>query len=128
MTDRARDVNRKFYKNQLLLSLPPPLSPPLKPASNEAMPASSPPSAPAITVKDDIVVGLNDPELKELGGDAGSIAKAIAAKGSLPAGLVQQREWAVQLRQGRAVSGGHVRECESTTRRGGLTQSRRRTP
>ena len=36
-----------------------------------------------VTVKDDIVVGLNDAELKELGGDAGSIAKAIAAKGSL---------------------------------------------
>jgi hypothetical protein len=36
-----------------------------------------------ITVKDDITVGLNDAELKELGGDAGSIAKAIAAKGSL---------------------------------------------
>jgi hypothetical protein len=36
-----------------------------------------------ITVKDDIVVGLNDAELKEMGGDAGGIAKAIAAKGSL---------------------------------------------
>jgi hypothetical protein len=36
-----------------------------------------------VTVKDDIVVGLNDAELKELGGDAGAIAKAIAAKGSL---------------------------------------------
>jgi len=36
-----------------------------------------------VTVKDDIVVGLNDAELKELGGDAGGIAKAIAAKGSL---------------------------------------------
>src|ERR1700690_3905308 len=35
------------------------------------------------TVKNEIVVGLNDAELKDLGGDAGSIAKAIAAKGSL---------------------------------------------
>jgi len=36
-----------------------------------------------ITVKDEITVGLNDAELKDLGGDAGGIAKAIAAKGSL---------------------------------------------
>lgn len=36
-----------------------------------------------ITVKDDIVVGLNDAELKELGGDAGGIAKAIASKATL---------------------------------------------
>jgi hypothetical protein len=36
-----------------------------------------------VTVKDEIVVGLNDAELKDLGGDAGGIAKAIAAKGSL---------------------------------------------
>jgi hypothetical protein len=36
-----------------------------------------------VTVKDEIIVGLNDAELKELGGDAGGIAKAIAAKGSL---------------------------------------------
>jgi hypothetical protein len=36
-----------------------------------------------ITVKDEIVIGLNDAELKDLGGDAGGIAKAIAAKGSL---------------------------------------------
>ena len=36
-----------------------------------------------ISVKDEIVIGLNDAELKELGGDAGGIAKAIAAKGSL---------------------------------------------
>jgi len=36
-----------------------------------------------VTVKDDIVVGLNEAELKDLGGDAGGIAKAIAAKGSL---------------------------------------------
>ena len=36
-----------------------------------------------VTVKDDIIVGLNDAELKDLGGDAGGIAKAIAAKGSL---------------------------------------------
>ena len=36
-----------------------------------------------VTVKDEIVVGLSDAELKELGGDAGAIAKAIAAKGSI---------------------------------------------
>lgn len=36
-----------------------------------------------VTVKDEIVVGLNDAELKEFGGDAGGIAKAIASKGSL---------------------------------------------
>jgi hypothetical protein len=36
-----------------------------------------------ITVKDEIIIGLNDAELKEFGGDAGGIAKAIAAKGSL---------------------------------------------
>lgn len=36
-----------------------------------------------ITVNDEIVVGLSDAKLKEFGGDAGSIAKAIAAKGSL---------------------------------------------
>jgi hypothetical protein len=35
-----------------------------------------------VTVKDEITVGLNDAELKEFG-DAGGIAKAIAAKGSL---------------------------------------------
>jgi hypothetical protein len=36
-----------------------------------------------VTAKDDITVGLNDAELKEMGGDAGGIAKALAAKGSL---------------------------------------------
>jgi hypothetical protein len=36
-----------------------------------------------VTVKDAVIVGLNDAELAELGGDAGGIAKAIAAKGSL---------------------------------------------
>jgi hypothetical protein len=36
-----------------------------------------------VTVKDEIVIGLNDAELKELGGDAGGIAKAIASKGTL---------------------------------------------
>lgn len=36
-----------------------------------------------VTVKDEIIVGLNDSELKELGGDAGGIAKAIASKGTL---------------------------------------------
>jgi hypothetical protein len=36
-----------------------------------------------ITAKDEIVVGLNDAELSEFGGDAGGIARAMAAKGSL---------------------------------------------
>ena len=36
-----------------------------------------------VTVKDEIIVGLNDAELKDMGGDAGGIAKAIAAKGTL---------------------------------------------
>jgi hypothetical protein len=36
-----------------------------------------------VTVKDEIVVGLNDAELKEFGGDAGGIAKAIASKGAV---------------------------------------------
>lgn len=47
-----------------------------------------------VTVKDEIVVGLNDAELKELGGDAGGIAKAIAAKGSLSV-------WQYAVRQGK---------------------------
>jgi hypothetical protein len=36
-----------------------------------------------ITTQDEIVIGLNDAELKDLGGDAGGIAKTLAAKGSL---------------------------------------------
>src|SRR5450631_1953635 len=48
-----------------------------------AAPASAETLFKIITVKDDITVGLNDAELKDLGGDAGGIAKAIAAKGSL---------------------------------------------
>ena len=36
-----------------------------------------------VTVKDEVIVGLNVAELSELGGDAGAIAKAIASKGSL---------------------------------------------
>ena len=36
-----------------------------------------------VTVKDEVIVGLNDAELKEMGGDAAGIAKALAAKGSL---------------------------------------------
>jgi hypothetical protein len=36
-----------------------------------------------VTVNDEVVVGLNDAELAELGGDAGGIPKAIASKGSL---------------------------------------------
>lgn len=48
-----------------------------------AMPATAETLFKIVTVKDDIVVGLNDAELKDLGGDAGGIARAIAAKGSL---------------------------------------------
>jgi len=48
-----------------------------------AAPASAETLFKIVTVKDEFVVGLNDAELKDLGGDAGSIAKAIAAKGSL---------------------------------------------
>jgi hypothetical protein len=48
-----------------------------------ALPASAETLFKIVTVKDEIIVGLNDAELKELGGDAGSIAKAIAAKGAL---------------------------------------------
>jgi hypothetical protein len=36
-----------------------------------------------VTVKDEIVVGLNDAELAELGGDAGALAKSIASRGSI---------------------------------------------
>lgn len=36
-----------------------------------------------VTVKDEIVVGLNAVELKEYGGDAAGLAKAIAANGAL---------------------------------------------
>jgi hypothetical protein len=36
-----------------------------------------------VTAKDDVVVGVNDAEWKELGGNASGIAKAIAAKGAL---------------------------------------------
>lgn len=50
-------------------------------------PATAPASAETlfkvITTQDEIVIGLNDAELKEFGGDAGGIAKALAAKGSL---------------------------------------------
>ena len=36
-----------------------------------------------ITVKDEIIVGLNDAELKDMGGDAAGVAKALASKGTL---------------------------------------------
>jgi hypothetical protein len=36
-----------------------------------------------ITVKDEIVIGLNGSELGEIGQDAGAVAKALAAKGEL---------------------------------------------
>jgi hypothetical protein len=48
-----------------------------------ALPASAETLLKIITVKDEVIVGLNDAELKDLGGDAGGIAKAIHAKGSL---------------------------------------------
>ncbi|HEY7230271.1 MAG TPA: hypothetical protein VH558_07880 [Pseudolabrys sp.] len=48
-----------------------------------AVPVSAETLFKIVTVKDEIVVGLNDAELKDFGGDAGGIAKAIAAKGSL---------------------------------------------
>jgi hypothetical protein len=51
--------------------------------SGLCVPASAETLFKIVTVKDDVTVGLNDAELKELGGDAGGIAKAIAAKGSL---------------------------------------------
>jgi fatty acid/phospholipid biosynthesis enzyme len=47
-----------------------------------------------ITVKDDIVIGLSDAELKALGGaDAGAVAHAIAQKGDLAA-------WQYNVRRG----------------------------
>ena len=48
-----------------------------------AVPVSAETLFKIVTVKDEIVVGLNDAELKDFGGDAGGIAKAIAAKGAL---------------------------------------------
>lgn len=48
-----------------------------------SLPASAETLFKIVTVKDDVVVGLNDAELKDFGGDAGGIAKAIASKGSL---------------------------------------------
>jgi hypothetical protein len=48
-----------------------------------AAPASAETLFKIVTVKDDVTIGLNDAELKDLGGDAGGIAKAIASKGSL---------------------------------------------
>ena len=39
-----------------------------------------------ITIKDEIVIGLNDAELTQIGGnDAGAVAKALAAKGEMTA-------------------------------------------
>ena len=48
-----------------------------------AVPASAETLFKIVTVKDEIIVGLNDAELKDYGGDAGGIARAIASKGSL---------------------------------------------
>lgn len=48
-----------------------------------ALPARAETLFKIITVKDDIVIGVNDTELRHMGGDAGGIAKAIAANGSL---------------------------------------------
>ena len=36
-----------------------------------------------VTVKDEIVIGLNDAELKAMGGDAAGLAKELASKGTL---------------------------------------------
>lgn len=36
-----------------------------------------------VTVKDEILVGLNDAEMAQLGSDAGAIAKSIVSKGSV---------------------------------------------
>lgn len=52
-------------------------------AATFAAPAAAETLFKIVTLRDEIVIGLNDAELKELGGDAGGIAKAIAAKGSL---------------------------------------------
>ena len=46
-------------------------------------PASAETRFKVITTQDEIIIGLSDAELKEFGGDAGGIAKALAAKGSL---------------------------------------------
>jgi hypothetical protein len=47
-----------------------------------------------ITVKDEIVVGLNDKELAELGSDAGALARSIAGRGSVSL-------WQYAVRQGK---------------------------
>ena len=47
------------------------------------LPASAETLFKIITTQDEIIIGLNDAELKEFGGDAGGIAKALASKGSL---------------------------------------------
>ncbi len=57
-----------------------------------------------VTVKDAVIVGLNDAELAELGGDAGGIAKAIAAKGSLALWQYGQKHAANGERQMAPVS------------------------
>ena len=36
-----------------------------------------------VTVKDEIIVGLNDAEMAQLGNDAGAIAKSIVSKGTM---------------------------------------------
>lgn len=36
-----------------------------------------------VTVKDEVIVGLNDAEMAQLGGDAGALAKSIVSKGSV---------------------------------------------
>ena len=48
-----------------------------------ALPAQAETLFKIITVKDEIVIGVNDTELRHMGGDAGGIAKAIAANGSI---------------------------------------------
>ncbi len=51
--------------------------------SAATMPALSETLFKIATVKDEIVVGLNDAEMAQLGNDAGVIAKSIVSKGSV---------------------------------------------
>jgi hypothetical protein len=51
------------------------------PATTGASPATS--LFKIVTVKDEIVIGFSADELKELGGDAGGIARTLAAKGTM---------------------------------------------
>ena len=48
-----------------------------------AAPACSETLFKIVTVKDEIIVGLNDAEMAQLGSDAGAIAKSIVSKGAV---------------------------------------------